>query len=54
MYESATIGIARDLSLLVWAGQAVATDYALANGYRFDTVLTYNMLGGLQRAGWLK
>ena len=54
IYESATIRLTPDLSMLVWAGQAVATDYTIANKYRFDAVLTYNVLGGLQRAGWLK
>ena len=54
VYESATITLAPELSMLVWAGQAVATDYTITNKYRFETVLTYNVVGALQRAGWFR
>jgi hypothetical protein len=53
VFVDAKLPLVRDLSLNVFYGRAVGTDYAVANKQRFDLVVGYNALKALQRAGAL-
>lgn len=53
LFVEAKLPLVQDLSLNVFYGRAVGTDYAVANKNRFDVVVGYNALKALQRAGRL-
>ena len=53
IFLDAKLPLVRDLSLNVFYGRAVGTDYAVTNKHRFDIVVGYNALKALQRAGAL-
>ncbi len=53
VFIDAKLPLVHDLSLNVFYGRAVGTDYAVPNKHRFDLVLGYNALKALQRAGAL-
>jgi hypothetical protein len=53
IFVDAKLPLVQDLSLNVFYGRAVGTDYAVANKHRFDIVVGYNALKALQRAGAL-
>jgi hypothetical protein len=53
VFVDAKLPLVHDLSLNVFYGRAVGTDYAVANKHRFDVVVGYNALKALQRAGAL-
>jgi hypothetical protein len=53
LFVDAKLPLVQDLSLNVFYGRAVGTDYAVTNKHRFDVVIGYNALKALQRAGAL-
>jgi hypothetical protein len=54
VYESLNYKLWPEFSVYLWAGQAVGTDFAIANKYRFDLGVNYNVLASFQRAGYFK
>jgi hypothetical protein len=53
IFVDAKLPLVQDLSLNVFYGRAVGTDFAVTNKHRFDVVVGYNALKALQRAGAL-
>ena len=53
LFVDAKLPLVQDLSLNVFYGRAVGTDYAVANRPRVDVVIGYHALKALQRAGAL-
>jgi hypothetical protein len=53
VFGIATYTVSPVLSVMTYAGQAVHNDYPVSNGTRIDVTLIYNILGHMQRAGWL-
>ena len=54
VHQLSTIKLTPELSAFVFGTAAVHTDYRLSNRYRFELGLTYNVLGGVRRAGWIR
>jgi hypothetical protein len=54
LFQSASVKVTPDFSLQLFMTQAIDNDYAVGNRYRFDVIASYNVLGALQRAGYLK
>ncbi len=51
LFMNATLTLSPELALSAFYTHALANDYPVANGTRFDFILTYNVLKTLQRAG---
>jgi hypothetical protein len=54
VYEQVTWKIVPELTFALFATQAVRTSFTVANRYRMDAILTYNVLASFQRAGYFK
>lgn len=51
-FAEATIKLRPELTLTTYFTHAFANDFRVANGTRFDVVMSYNVLRSLQRASW--
>jgi hypothetical protein len=54
VYEQISYKLIPELTVSVFATQAVNTAFSVTNKYRFDMVVAYNALASFQRAGYFK
>lgn len=54
LYETASVKVTPEFTVQLFMAQAFGNDYPVGNRYRFDLVANYNVLGRIQRAGYLK
>lgn len=54
VHHLSTVRLTPELSMFLFGTAAVKTDVRIPNRYRFELGLTYNVLGRLRRAGWVR